>query len=150
MDRAQALSGPGLATADDCDDGEEVSRVRLRYPKHLMSCTIALAHTLTPSHTVRCLDRDTDTAGDCIGRAGLSGVWLRNPKHPGVHAGAGVCALTSSRRGPTGGVSIGNEYSIQRPDSESSSSFYSQPIRLSAIESSSRCQTRKPVNCKNL
>ena len=24
--------GPGLATADDCDDGEEVSRVRLRYP----------------------------------------------------------------------------------------------------------------------
>ena len=25
-----------------------------------MSCTIALAHTLTPSHTVRCLDRDTD------------------------------------------------------------------------------------------
>ena len=37
-------AGPGLATADDCDDGEEVSRVRLRYPKHLMSCTIALAH----------------------------------------------------------------------------------------------------------
>ena len=29
--------GPGLATADDCDDGEEVSRVRLRYPKHLLS-----------------------------------------------------------------------------------------------------------------
>ena len=27
----------------------EVSRVRLRYPKHLM--TIALAHTLTPPHT---------------------------------------------------------------------------------------------------
>ena len=26
----------GLATADDCDDGEEVSRVRLRYPKHLL------------------------------------------------------------------------------------------------------------------
>ena len=52
---------------------KEVSRVRLRYPKHLMSCTIALAHTLTPSHTVRCLDRDT--AGDCIGRAWLSGVW---------------------------------------------------------------------------
>ena len=25
----------------------------MRYPKHLMSCTIALAHTLTPSHTVR-------------------------------------------------------------------------------------------------
>ena len=67
MDRAQHFAGPGLATADDCDDGEEVSRVRLRYPKHLMSCTIALAHTLTPSHTVRCLDRDT--AGDCIGRA---------------------------------------------------------------------------------
>ena len=70
-----------LATADDGDDGEkkcqEVSRVRLRYPKHLMSCTIALAHTLTPSHTVRCLDRDT--AGDCIGRAWLSGVWL--PTH---------------------------------------------------------------------
>ena len=79
-----------------------------------MSGTIALAHTLTPSHTVRCLDRDT--AGDCIGRAGLSGVWLRYPKHLGVHAGAGVCTLTSSRRGPTGGVSIGNEYSIQRPD----------------------------------
>ena len=76
--------------------------IRLRYPKHLMSCTIALAHTLTPSHTVRCLDRDTQTARDCIGRAGLSGVWLRYPKHLGVHAGAGVCALTSSRRGPTG------------------------------------------------
>ena len=60
MDRAQHFAGPGLATADDCDDGEEVSRVRLQYPKHLMSCTIALAHTLTPSHTVRCLDRDTD------------------------------------------------------------------------------------------
>ena len=112
VDRAHAWSGPGLATADDCDDGEEVSRVRLRYPKHLMSGTIALAHTLTPSHTVRC-----DTAGDCIGRAGLSGVWLRYPNHPSVHAGTGVCALTSSRRGPTGGVSIGvsigNEYSIQ-------------------------------------
>ena len=77
--------------ATDCDDGEEVSRVRLRYPKHLMSGTIA----------------DRDTAGDCIGRAGLSGVWLRYPKHLGVHAGAGVCALTSSRRGPTGGVSTG-------------------------------------------
>merc|ERR1712167_548234 len=111
---AQRCAGPGLATADDCDDGEEVSRVRLRYPKHLMSCTIALAHTLTPSHTVRCLDRDT--AGDCIGRAGLSGVRLRYPKHLGVHAGAGACARTLSRRGPTGGVSIGNEYSIQRPD----------------------------------
>ena len=70
MDRAQHLAGPGLATADDCDDGEEVSRVRLRYPRHLMSCTIALALTLTPSHTVRCLDRDT--AGDCIGRAVLT------------------------------------------------------------------------------
>ena len=112
--RRKALLCLGLATTDECDDGEEVSSVRLRYPKHLMSCTIALAHTLTPSHTVRCLDRDT--AGDCIGRAELSGVWLRNPKHLGVHAGAGVCALTSSRRGPTGGVSIGNEYSIQRPD----------------------------------
>ena len=84
VDRAQALSGPGLATADDCDDGEEVSRAKLRYPKHLMSCTIALAHTLTPSHTVRCLDRDT--AGDCIGRAVLSGLsvscvcLLRNEK----------------------------------------------------------------------
>ena len=55
--------------------------------------------THTPSHTVRCLDHDT--AGDCIGRAWLSGVWLRYPKHLGVHAGAGVCALTSSRRGPT-------------------------------------------------
>ena len=85
MDRAQHFAGPGLATADDCDDGEEVSRVRLRYPKHLMSGTIALAHTLTPSHTVRCLDRDT--AGDCI-----EGVWLRGPKHLGVHAGAGVWA----------------------------------------------------------
>ena len=53
MDRAQHVAGPGLATADDCDEGEEVSRVRLRYPKHLMSCTIALAHTLTPSHSVR-------------------------------------------------------------------------------------------------
>ena len=42
---AQRCAGPGLATADDCDDGEEVSRVRLRYPKHLMSCTIAPAHT---------------------------------------------------------------------------------------------------------
>ena len=31
------FAGPGLATADDCDDGEEVSRVRLRYPRHLMS-----------------------------------------------------------------------------------------------------------------
>ena len=61
MDRAQHLVGPGLATADDCDDGEEISRVRLRYPKHLMSCTIALAHTLTPSHTVRCLDRERMT-----------------------------------------------------------------------------------------
>ena len=47
MDRAQHFAGPGLATADDCDDGEEVSRVRLRYPKHLMSCTITLAHTLS-------------------------------------------------------------------------------------------------------
>ena len=47
---AQHFAGPGLATADDCDDGEEVSRVRLPYPKHLMSCTIALAHTLAPSH----------------------------------------------------------------------------------------------------
>ena len=28
---AQHLAGPGLATADDCDDGEEVSRARLRY-----------------------------------------------------------------------------------------------------------------------
>ena len=28
VDRAQHLAGPGLATADDCDDGEEVSRVR--------------------------------------------------------------------------------------------------------------------------
>ena len=36
VDRAQHLAGPGLATADDCDDGEEVSGVRLRYPKHLM------------------------------------------------------------------------------------------------------------------
>ena len=26
VDRAQASSGPGLATADDCDDGEEVFR----------------------------------------------------------------------------------------------------------------------------
>ena len=88
MDRAQHLAGPALATADDCDDEEEVSRVRLRYPKHLMSCTIALAHKITPSHTVKCLDRDT--AGDGIGRAVLSGLRLRNPKHPGVHAGAGV------------------------------------------------------------
>ena len=88
MDRAQHFAGPGLATADDCDDGEEVSRVRLRYPKHLMSCTIALAHKLTPSHAVKCLDRDA--AGDCTGRAVLSGLRLRNPKHPGVHAVAGV------------------------------------------------------------
>ena len=29
MDRAQHFAGLGLATADDCDDGEEVSRVRL-------------------------------------------------------------------------------------------------------------------------
>ena len=36
VDRVQALSGPGLATADDCDDGEDVSRVRLRYPKNLI------------------------------------------------------------------------------------------------------------------
>ena len=92
MDRAQALSGPGLATADDCDDGEEVSRAGLRYPQHLMSCAIALAHTLTPSHTVRCLDRST--AGDCIRRAVLSASRLRYPKHQGVHAGCGgVCAL---------------------------------------------------------
>ena len=46
VDRAQALSDPGLATADDCNGGEEVSRVGLRCPKHLMSCTITLAHTL--------------------------------------------------------------------------------------------------------
>ena len=26
MHRAQHLAGPGLATTDDCDDGEEVSR----------------------------------------------------------------------------------------------------------------------------
>ena len=47
VDRAQALSDPGLATADDCDGGEAVSRVGLRCPKHLMSCTITLAHTLS-------------------------------------------------------------------------------------------------------
>ena len=92
MDGAQALSGPGLATADDCDDAEEVSRVGLRYPQHQMSGTITLAHTLTPSHTVRCLDRST--VGDCIGRAVLSGR-LRYPKHLGVHAGVGVCARHS-------------------------------------------------------
>ena len=51
VDRAQASSGPGLATADDCDDGEEVSRVGLRYPQHLMYCTITLAHTHTLHHT---------------------------------------------------------------------------------------------------
>ena len=36
VDRAQALSGPGLATADDCDDGESVLRMGLRGPKHLI------------------------------------------------------------------------------------------------------------------
>ena len=36
-----------LATADDCDDGEEVSSVGLQYLQHLMSSTITLAHTLT-------------------------------------------------------------------------------------------------------
>ena len=80
MDHAHHVAGPGLATADDCDDGEEVSRVRLRYPTHLMSCTITLAHTLAPSHTVRCLDHST--AGDCIRRAVLSGLRLRYQKHP--------------------------------------------------------------------
>ena len=50
---SRAWARHSRSAADDCDDGEEVSRVRLRYPKHLMSCTIALAHTLTPSHTVR-------------------------------------------------------------------------------------------------
>ena len=88
----KSLHGKG-DTADACDDGEEVSRVRLRYPKHLMSYTIELAHTLTPSHTVRCLD--CDTAGDCI------------RMHLGVHAGAGACARTLSRRCPTGGMSLG-------------------------------------------
>ena len=94
MDRAQHFAGPGLATADDCDDGEEVSRVRLRHPKHLMSCTIATAHTLTAlSGTV--------AVAKAPGRACRRG---------------GVCTRTSSRQGPTGGVSTGNEYSIQRPD----------------------------------
>ena len=69
--RRKALLCLGLATTDECDDGEEVSSVRLRYPKHLMSCTITLAHTGTELHTVRCLDRAT--AGDCRGRAVLSG-----------------------------------------------------------------------------
>jgi len=87
VDRVQALSGPGLATADDCDDGEEVSRVGLRYPKHLISCTITLAHTLTPSHTVRCLDRST--AGDCIGRAVLSGFKVAVSKAHGRACGRG-------------------------------------------------------------
>ena len=94
MDRAEHLAGPGLATADDCDDGEEVSRAGLRYPQHLMSCTVTLAHTLTPSHTVRCLDRST--AGDCIRRAVLSASRLRYPEHLGVHAGVGRCARTLS------------------------------------------------------
>ena len=40
------FAGPGLATADDCDDREEVSRVRLRYPKLLMS-----AHAQSHWHT---------------------------------------------------------------------------------------------------
>ena len=92
MDGAKALSGPGLATADDCDDGEEVSRAGLRYPQHLMSRTVTLAHTLTPSHTVRCLDRST--AGDCIRKAVLSASRLRYPKHQGVHASVGTCART--------------------------------------------------------
>ena len=35
VDRAQARSGPGLATADDCDDGGEFSRVGLQCPKLL-------------------------------------------------------------------------------------------------------------------
>ena len=43
------------------------------------------------AHTVRCLH--CDTARDCIGRPGLSGLPLRYPKHLGVHAGAGVFAL---------------------------------------------------------
>jgi hypothetical protein len=60
VDLAQAWSGPGLATADDCDDREEASRVGLRYPKHLKSCTMNLAHTLTPAHTVSCLDRSDE------------------------------------------------------------------------------------------
>ena len=49
-DRAQARSGPGLATADDCDDGGEVSRVELHCPKH-PKVLITLAHSLTASHT---------------------------------------------------------------------------------------------------
>ena len=56
----------------------------MRYPKHLMSCTITLAHTLAPLHTVRCLDRDT--AGDCVRRAVLSGSRLRYPKHACMRA----------------------------------------------------------------
>ena len=62
LDSPQACRDTALVPHDghdDCDDGEEVSRVGLQYPQHLTSCTITLAHTLTPSHTVRCLDRST-------------------------------------------------------------------------------------------
>ena len=45
--RNRTVSCPGLPVADDCEDGEEVSRVGLRYSQHLMSCTITLAHPLT-------------------------------------------------------------------------------------------------------
>ena len=100
LERTKKQKRKEEAAADDCDDGEEVSRVRLRYPRHLRSCTITLctlAHTLAPSHTVRCLDRDT--AGDCIRRAVLSGLRLRYPKHLACMRarGYGHCLRTRRR-----------------------------------------------------
>ena len=62
-DRTHAWSGPGLATDDDCDDGEEVSRVGctenidLRYTCHtigILSVNIAevgpISNTSDQSH----------------------------------------------------------------------------------------------------
>ena len=49
-DRAQARSGPGLATADDCDDGGEVSRVESQCPKHLKFESHLHTHSLHRTH----------------------------------------------------------------------------------------------------
>ena len=78
MDRAQHFAGPGLATADDCDDGEEVSRVRLRYPRHLMSGTIALAHTHIAWITLKSNidDIDDDEAATNFGRKFKTAPWV--------------------------------------------------------------------------
>ena len=78
MDRAQALSDPGLATADDCNGGEEVSRVGLRCPKHLMSCTITLAHTL-PSQVPSLFFSDDfkKSLNGCLKMIGINCQWRR-------------------------------------------------------------------------